>query len=745
MELSKKKIMKKILSLISLTVFIFSTLSAQEQIWFEENNVNVNLQSAFEQADGEFLVGGVANSGLIELVTIDKKGKAGKVFNIKSDELKGYKYTSLYIINENEFLVAGETKGKHFYARMDKEGTVTLKSIIGNDFPMGDIRSIIPTDNGGIALCGNFNGKLRVAKITGASIDWNQEFGSGNQKAMNLYETEAGNFLLGAYSDDFNTNDFDIQIYELDKEGKFLNTRTLGQTGSKDIPFSIIESHNGNPLIGGYSNELGWVVELKKDKDDNYDIAWQKTFGEAGSEYCRVGVIIPSGDDYFVVGHVASKEQGKSKRHVFAMMFKGQKVKKEAPKKKIITEDEFIRGYIDPRHRKNELDTEFERTKVEWKDTYYATVQEAWTIGQGFQFEADLKDVKYFYAFSINNGVVQQHYPRQDGADKTPTGTTIIPNRSTYMELSIEGVDYLYMLWSATEIDNIKAIQTEVQEAEGDKIQALKDAVGAMAIDYKDVNFTNDKIEFNTKRKGILPLVLTFNGVKKAVTPATANLHVISVGVNLEDVMFAEADAKDIASTFEGLTNKSLFRDVVIHQLIGEEATLSKIYTQIERLKNGTIKAEDVIIIFFSGKTKVIDGKGTAYKPADYSQLAADRTTIPFTYVFESLTQLPCKKVFLLDATLTDLPKIKDKNTSIIIASENDALYEDTEWKHGAFTKALLDGLTKNNADKDKNETITTTEIFEYITATVKSMTDEKSEGVQEPKCINCDETVIFQ
>lgn len=720
-------------------VFLLSTLSAQEQLWFKENNVNLNLHSAFEQEDGEFLVGGVARSGLIELVTINKKGKAGNIFNIKSEELKGYKYTSLYIVNENEFLVAGESKGKHFYARMDREGEVSLKHIITDEFPTGDIRSIIPTDNGGIALCGNFNGKLRVAKITGASIDWNEEFGSGNQKAMNLYETKAGNFLLGAYADDFNTSDFDIQIYELDNEGKFLNTRTLGQTGSKDIPFSIIESHNGNPLIGGYSNELGWVVELKKDKDDNYEIAWQKTFGEAGSEYCRVSVIIPSGDDYFVVGHVANKEQGKSKRHVFATMFKGQKVKKEVkPKKKVITEDDFIRGYIEPRHRKNKLDTEFERTKVEWKDTYYATVQEAWTIGQGFQFEADLREVKYFYAFSINNGVVQQHYPRSEDVDKTPTGMTIIPNKSTYMELSIEGVDYLYMLWSATEIENIKDIQATVKKAKGDKIEALKDAVGAMAIDYENVDFTNNKIEFKTKQTGILPLVLTFNGVKKASPVATANLHVLSIGVNLEDVLFAEDDAKAVANAFEGLANKSLFREVITHQLIGEEATLSKIYTQIEQLKNQTIKVEDVIIIFFSGKTKVIDGKGTAYKPADYSQLAAEKTTISFTEMFETLTELPCKKVFLLDAALTDLPKIKDKNTSIIIASENDALYEDAAWKHGAFTKALLDGL-------ENKETVNITEIFEYIVANVKTMTDKKSEGTQEPKCINCDETIIFQ
>ena len=58
--------------------------------------------------------------------------------------------------------------------------------------------------------------------------------------------------------------------------------------------------------------------------------------------------------------------------------------------------------------------------------------------------------------------------------------------------------------------------------------------------------------------------------------------------------------------------------------------------------------------------------------------------------------------------------------------------YEDKSWGHGAFTKALEDGLNKGNADYDKNKIITIKELDFYVTNRVKELTN----GKQKPTTI---------
>ncbi|MAU06402.1 MAG: hypothetical protein CL919_00765 [Deltaproteobacteria bacterium] len=53
---------------------------------------------------------------------------------------------------------------------------------------------------------------------------------------------------------------------------------------------------------------------------------------------------------------------------------------------------------------------------------------------------------------------------------------------------------------------------------------------------------------------------------------------------------------------------------------------------------------------------------------------------------------------------------------------------EDTSWGHGAFTKALLDGL-KGSADYDRDQVITLKELDLYVTRSVKTLTN----GQQRP------------
>ena len=62
----------------------------------------------------------------------------------------------------------------------------------------------------------------------------------------------------------------------------------------------------------------------------------------------------------------------------------------------------------------------------------------------------------------------------------------------------------------------------------------------------------------------------------------------------------------------------------------------------------------------------------------------------------------------------------------------NSYSYERKEWGHGAFTKAIIEGLQQAKADFDKDNLLSIKELDLYITNRVKQLT----EGKQKPTTI---------
>ena len=73
-------------------------------------------------------------------------------------------------------------------------------------------------------------------------------------------------------------------------------------------------------------------------------------------------------------------------------------------------------------------------------------------------------------------------------------------------------------------------------------------------------------------------------------------------------------------------------------------------------------------------------------------------------------------------------------NGAIILTATtgNGYSYEQENWGHGAFTKAILEGIGDLKADYDHDKTVTIKEIDLYITNRVKKLTD----GKQKPTTI---------
>jgi len=58
--------------------------------------------------------------------------------------------------------------------------------------------------------------------------------------------------------------------------------------------------------------------------------------------------------------------------------------------------------------------------------------------------------------------------------------------------------------------------------------------------------------------------------------------------------------------------------------------------------------------------------------------------------------------------------------------------YEQNDWGHGAFTKAILEGIEKTKADYNSDDIVTIKEIDLYVTSRVKELT----KGKQKPTTV---------
>ena len=79
-------------------------------------------------------------------------------------------------------------------------------------------------------------------------------------------------------------------------------------------------------------------------------------------------------------------------------------------------------------------------------------------------------------------------------------------------------------------------------------------------------------------------------------------------------------------------------------------------------------------------------------------------------------------------SAIKDLIRTESGVVVMTASTGSEVSVEDTSWGHGAFTKALLDGL-KGSADYDRDQVITLKELDLYVTRSVKTLTN----GQQRP------------
>ena len=226
------------------------------------------------------------------------------------------------------------------------------------------------------------------------------------------------------------------------------------------------------------------------------------------------------------------------------------------------------------------------------------------------------------------------------------------------------------------------------------------------------------------------------------------NLYVLSIGVSDYahepiNLTFAHTDAQAVAQRF-GQLRGSLFREVHQRTLTNETATLANIKQGIAWLESEATQL-DMILVFISAHG-ALDHKGNLYLlPHDVRSDQLFATGLDIRALTQGMNGVPCKKLILLDAchsgqsghdllaqasakaanvndAVEDFLNKEPGLTVMTSSSGNEFSYENPRWQHGAFTKALLEGLD-GNADYNSDRVINLLELNLYVTQRVKDLT----------------------
>jgi WD40 repeat protein len=233
-------------------------------------------------------------------------------------------------------------------------------------------------------------------------------------------------------------------------------------------------------------------------------------------------------------------------------------------------------------------------------------------------------------------------------------------------------------------------------------------------------------------------------------TQRKPRLFLLAVGISQYQrpdlrLNFADLDAERFVSAMQAQQAKR-YSEVNSKLLVNGDATLKNVKDGLAWLQNQAT-GDDVGILFLAGHGFQSPDKDYFYAPADFDPSRPRDTGIDYKTIRQTLVKFSGagnKAIFLIDtcyaggalgpnlgassadsfATQLSRPEY---NVVVLTASSGDQLsYEDAKWGDGAFTKALLEGVTEGKADPAQTGEITVFDLSSYVTKRVKVLTEQR-------------------
>lgn len=298
----------------------------------------------------------------------------------------------------------------------------------------------------------------------------------------------------------------------------------------------------------------------------------------------------------------------------------------------------------------------------------------------------------------------------------------------------------------------------------------------------KDIELTllpgNNVLELAAENKmGAKSLAQRIEVFVENLKPAKPDLYIVTIGVSKfkqadYNLTFAAKDAKDMISAFTKKTD--IYGTVYPIELLNENSNREQILQTKETLRKS--KENDVVLVFIASHGLLDDNLDYFLATSDINFESPSQRGLRYEELESLLQDIPSRqKILLIDAchsgevdkeeiAVEGGTNLLAKNISargfkkIVSAKNSLGLYnsfdlmqtlfsdfrkgsgtivisaaggkeyalESNEWNNGVFTYAMLEGLTTYNADRDKDQQVSVSELKAYIFKRVIELTGGK-------------------
>ncbi|VFN03096.1 MAG: WD domain-containing protein, G-beta repeat-containing protein, partial [Candidatus Kentron sp. G] len=229
--------------------------------------------------------------------------------------------------------------------------------------------------------------------------------------------------------------------------------------------------------------------------------------------------------------------------------------------------------------------------------------------------------------------------------------------------------------------------------------------------------------------------------------PGGTDLYLLAIGVSeyadsAYNLRYADDDAKGLVRVLKAQQGR-LYRRVETRLLTDRQADKDSVLDGLDWLIQESTQ-NDVSVIFVAGHGMKDGGGNYYFLPHDGDTDRLRRSGVKWFDFQDTLGRLPGTRWLLADTchsgsitgkrsltrdasditdALRDLRELEGGVVVMSAATGREASVEDPRWRHGAFTKALIEGLEAGKANYNKDARIDIKELDLYVTQRVKKLT----------------------
>jgi len=212
---------------------------------------------------------------------------------------------------------------------------------------------------------------------------------------------------------------------------------------------------------------------------------------------------------------------------------------------------------------------------------------------------------------------------------------------------------------------------------------------------------------------------------------------------------YAAKDARDFAKALQEQKEAGFYTDVETRVITDRDVTRTSIIDGLAWLEKVATNPNDVSVLFLAGHG-LTDDKGTYwFFPADATTDDVRAKGVSQEELRQSLQSLSGKVLWFLDTChagsaarrpppdinlLVNKVSAVENGGIVVFASSTgrEASVENPSWGNGAFTKAVVEGIERGEADLFKDGFITTQNLGTFVAHRVSSLTGGQQNPVMQ-------------